>query len=84
MQCVPTKIPGVKNDDATECWMRVATIMKNANDLLFVSPRYTADIIRNGQYLQIVGGLGPLLNESIIEFDHAKRMYQPRGCVNRR
>ncbi|KAJ5472370.1 hypothetical protein N7530_006371 [Penicillium desertorum] len=78
MQCAPTKIPGVKNDDATECWMRVATIMKNANDLLFVSPRYTADIIRNGQYLQIVGGLGPLLNESIIEFDHAKLARQTR------
>ncbi|CAP86289.1 Pc20g09600 [Penicillium rubens Wisconsin 54-1255] len=78
MQCAPTKIPGVKNDDATECWMRVATIMKNANDLLFVSPRYTADIIRNGQYLQIVGGLEPLLNESIIEFDHAKLARQTR------
>ncbi|KAJ6142350.1 hypothetical protein N7497_011449 [Penicillium chrysogenum] len=78
MQCAPTKIPGVKNDDATECWMRVATIMKNANDLLFVSPRYTADIIRNGQYLQTVGGLEPLLNESIIEFDHAKLARQTR------
>jgi hypothetical protein len=52
--------------------MRVATIMKNANDVLFVSPRYTGEIIRNGQYLQVVRGLEPLLNESIIEFDHAK------------
>lgn len=52
--------------------MRVATIMKNANDGLFVSPRYTGEIIRNGQYLQVVRGLEPLLNESIIEFDHAK------------
>jgi hypothetical protein len=62
--------------------MRVATIMKNANDLLFVSPRYTGEIIRNGQYLQIVRRLEPLLGESIFEFDHAKCMYQPPCCVN--
>lgn len=57
--------------------MRVATIMKNANDLLFVSPNYTGEIIRNGQYLRIVRGLEPLLNESILEFDDAKCMYHP-------
>lgn len=57
--------------------MRVATIMKNANDLLFVSPKHTGEIIRHGQYLRIVHGLEPLLNESIVEFDHAKCMYQP-------
>lgn len=57
--------------------MRVATIMKNANDLLFVSPKYTGEIIRSGQYLRIIHGLEPLLSESIIEFDHAKCMYQP-------
>lgn len=62
--------------------MRVATIMQNANDLLFVSPKYTGEIIRNGQYLRIVSGLEPLLNESIVEFDHAKCMYQPRSFVN--
>lgn len=56
--------------------MRVATIMKNANDLLFVSPKYTGEIIRSGQYLRIIHGLEPLLSESIIEFDHAKCMYQ--------
>lgn len=57
--------------------MRVATIMKNANELLFVSPKYTGEIIRSGKYLRIVHGLEPLLNESIVEFDHAKCMYQP-------
>jgi hypothetical protein len=62
--------------------MRVATIMKNANDLLFVSPRYTGEIIRSGKYLQIVRGLEPLLNQSLIEFDHAKCKYQPWNCVN--
>lgn len=55
--------------------MRVATIMKNANDLLFPSPKYTRQIIRNGDYLQIVRGLEPSLNESLIEFDHAKCTY---------
>lgn len=64
--------------------MRVATIIKNANDLLFVSPRHTGEIICNGQYLQIVRSLEPLLNESLIEFDHAKCMYQPSHCVNQR
>ena len=62
--------------------MRVASIMKNANDLLFVSPKYTGEIIRSGQYLQIIRGLEPLLNESIIEFDHAKCMYRPCSPVN--
>jgi hypothetical protein len=62
--------------------MRVATIMKNANDLLFVSPRYTGEIIRNGKYLQIVRGLEPLLNQSLLEFDHAKCKYQLWKCVN--
>ncbi|KAJ6038534.1 hypothetical protein N7499_004369 [Penicillium canescens] len=79
-QWTPKQSPGIKNDDATECWMRVATIMKNANDLLFVSPRYTGEIIRNGKYLQIVRGLEPLLNQSLIEFDHAKLAKQTR-CI---
>lgn len=67
--------------------MRVATIMKNANDLLFPSPKYTREIIRNGDYLQIVRGLEPSLNESLIRFDHAKCMYHyvtalpPRGST---
>ncbi|KAJ5168791.1 uncharacterized protein N7482_004385 [Penicillium canariense] len=77
-QCTPKPSPSIKNDDATECWMRVATIMKNANDLLFVSPRYTGEIIRNGEYLQIVRGLEPLLNQSLIEFDYAKLAKQTR------
>ncbi|KAJ5413711.1 hypothetical protein N7509_000338 [Penicillium cosmopolitanum] len=80
--CTPIKSPGIRNDDATECWMRVATIMKNANDLLFVSPRHTGEIIRNGQYLRIVRSLGPLLNESLIEFDHAKLAKQTRYILN--
>ncbi|CAI7585970.1 unnamed protein product [Penicillium glandicola] len=77
-QFAPTISRSIKNDDATECWMRVATIMKKANDLLFVSPRYTGDIIRNGQYLSVVCGLQPLLNESIIQFDNAKLARQTR------
>ncbi|KOS37156.1 hypothetical protein ACN38_g12059 [Penicillium nordicum] len=81
-QCTPTKSPGIRNDDATECWMRVATIMQNANDLLFVSPKYTGEIIRNGQYLRIVSGLEPLLNESIVEFDHAKLAKQTRYILS--
>ncbi|KAJ5501993.1 hypothetical protein N7463_004867 [Penicillium fimorum] len=82
VQCTPTKSPGIRNDDATECWMRVAIIMKNANDLLFVSPKYTGEIIRNGQYLQLIRGLDPLLNESILEFDDAKLAKQTRHILS--
>jgi hypothetical protein len=71
----PTISPSIKIDDTTECWMRVATITKNANELLFVSPTFTGDIIRNGQYLPIVRSLEPVVNESIVQFDRAKRMY---------
>ncbi|KAF4768984.1 hypothetical protein HAV15_008417 [Penicillium sp. str.  len=81
-QCTPIKSPDIKNDDATECWMRVAISMKNANDLLFVSPKYTGEIIRNGQYLRIVHSLEPLLNKSIIEFDHAKLAKQTRYILS--
>jgi hypothetical protein len=62
--------------------MRVATIMKNANDLLFVSPQFTSEIILSGNYLEIVRGLEPSLTESLIEFDHAKCMYQLLRRVN--
>lgn len=54
--------------------MRVATIMKKANELLFISPKYTEEIIRNGQYLQMIRSLESLLGESIVFFDNAKRM----------
>ncbi|KAJ5404284.1 hypothetical protein N7509_004155 [Penicillium cosmopolitanum] len=81
-QCTPIESPDVRNDDATECWMRVATIMKNANDLLFPSPKYTRDIIRNGDYLQIVRGLEPSLNEALVQFDHAKLAKQTRYILN--
>lgn len=67
----------MKNDDATECWVRVVTIMKEANGLLFLSPRHTREIIRTGKYFKILQGLEPLLQESIIKFDHAKCMYIP-------
>ncbi|KAJ5999905.1 hypothetical protein N7481_000314 [Penicillium waksmanii] len=81
-QCTPIKSPGIRNDDATECWMRVATIMKNANELLFPSAQYTGEIISNGHYLQIVRGLEPSLNESLIEFDDAKLAKQTRYILN--
>ncbi|CAG8184574.1 unnamed protein product [Penicillium salamii] len=80
IQCAPVRVPGVKNDDATECWMRVANIMNKVNDLLFLSPKYTSDIIRNGRYLQVLRDVQPLLNESNVQFDHAKLARQTR-CI---
>ncbi|KAJ5125042.1 uncharacterized protein N7515_008867 [Penicillium bovifimosum] len=74
----PTVSASIKIDDTTECWMRVAIITKNANELLFVSPTFTGEIIRNGQYLPIVRGLEPKVNNSIAQFDRAKLAKQTR------
>ncbi|KAF7133859.1 hypothetical protein CNMCM5793_005271 [Aspergillus hiratsukae] len=77
----PRRGSDMKNDDATECWVRVATITKNANELLFPSQRHTSEIIRNGQYLKILQNLEPLLQESIIKFDQAKLARQTRSIL---
>ncbi|KAJ5555839.1 hypothetical protein N7535_008270 [Penicillium sp. DV-2018c] len=79
----PTAIsPSIKVDDTTECWMRVATITKTSNELLFVSPTFTSEILRNGQYLPIVQGLEPIVNESIAQFDRAKLAKQTRYILS--
>ncbi|KAJ5352112.1 hypothetical protein N7452_001086 [Penicillium brevicompactum] len=80
IHCTPVKNSIIKLDDATECWMRVATIMKKANELLFASPKYTEDIIRSGHYTHLLHSLEPLLSESIVYFDNAKLAKQTR-CI---
>ncbi|KAJ5362088.1 hypothetical protein N7541_002932 [Penicillium brevicompactum] len=80
IHCTPVKNSIIKLDDATECWMRVATIMKKANELLFASPKYTEDIIRSGHYTHLLRSLEPLLSESIVYFDNAKLAKQTR-CI---
>ncbi|OAP55556.1 hypothetical protein AYL99_10529 [Fonsecaea erecta] len=65
-------------DNATECWVRVATLVKRADEALFRSQRYTQKIIRNGQYISIMQSFQPLLQEFIIKFNHAKLSRQMR------
>ncbi|KAH0827674.1 hypothetical protein FOPE_00091 [Fonsecaea pedrosoi] len=65
-------------DNTTECWVRVATLVKKADEALFKSQRYTQKIIRNGQYLSIMQSFQPLLQEFIIKFNHAKLSRQMR------
>ncbi|KIX94591.1 uncharacterized protein Z520_09637 [Fonsecaea multimorphosa CBS 102226] len=65
-------------DNTTECWVRVATLVKRADEALFRSQRYTQKIIRSGQYISVMQSFQPLLQEFIIKFNHAKLSRQMR------
>ncbi|KIW22219.1 uncharacterized protein PV07_12129 [Cladophialophora immunda] len=65
-------------DNTTECWVRVATLVKRADEALFRSQRHTQKIIRNGQYISIMQSFQPLLQEFVIKFNHAKLSRQMR------
>lgn len=64
--------PGAEKDDTTECWFRVATLMKQANELLFKSHGHTNEIIKTGEYLNILQTFRPLLQDFAVGFDQAK------------
>ncbi|OKL61888.1 hypothetical protein UA08_02834 [Talaromyces atroroseus] len=69
------------DDDTIKCWVRVATIMKYANELLFSSQKRTNEIIRNGEYIKCLQTLQPLLQDTIIEFDQSKLTKQMRSIL---
>ena len=62
----------MEKDDTTECWYRVATLMKQANELLFTSHHHTNEIIRTGEYLNILQTFQPLLHDFAVKFDQTR------------
>ena len=62
----------VSEDDTTHCWVGVATLLKKGIDMLFPSQDHTNRIVQNGEYVNILQVLQPLLQDWEKKFDNAK------------
>ena len=61
-------------DDTTNCWVGVSTLLKKAIDLLFPCRDHTKEIVKNGEYVKHLQSLQPLLQDWEKVFDDAKCM----------
>ncbi|PGH17447.1 hypothetical protein AJ80_04817 [Polytolypa hystricis UAMH7299] len=71
-----------KHGDTIRCWVGVASLMKRGNELLFPSRERTREIIKNGEYLDTLRRLNPILREWQQDFDRAKLSKPMRSILS--
>lgn len=59
-------------DDTIRSWVGITALMRQNNSTLFPSREYTSQIIRNGEYLQMLGEVQQSLKRWKRDFDLAK------------